>query len=91
MSSLRCRSFNHVGGREELRGQGIGACFMRNLLDGQDAIRHRCAVLDVAATNPRAKLLYERLGFEVQVRRVSSLQNARARVADHYRMSRLPG
>jgi ribosomal protein S18 acetylase RimI-like enzyme len=78
----------HVGVREELRGKGIGARFMRNLLEGQDAVRHRCAVLDVAVTNPRAQLLYERLGFEVQVRRVSSLQNARARVADHNRMIR---
>jgi ribosomal protein S18 acetylase RimI-like enzyme len=78
----------HVGVRPDLRGQGIGAQFMRHLLEGIDVNRHRCAVLDVAATNPRAQLLYERLGFAVQVLRVSKLQNARARVADHYRMSR---
>jgi ribosomal protein S18 acetylase RimI-like enzyme len=78
----------HVGVRPELRGHGIGAHFMRNLLERLDVNRHRCAVLDVAVTNPRAQLLYERLGFAVQVRRVSALQNARARVADHYRMSR---
>jgi ribosomal protein S18 acetylase RimI-like enzyme len=76
----------HVGVRPELRGQGIGARFMRHLLDGFDPARHRCTVLDVAVTNPRAQLLYERLGFAVMVRRVSTLQNARARVADHYRM-----
>jgi GNAT superfamily N-acetyltransferase len=78
----------HVGVREELRGQGIGARFMRNLLQGLDADRHRCATLDVAVTNPRAQLLYERLGFVVEARRSSELQNRRGRVSDHYRMSR---
>src|SRR5208282_5002925 len=47
----------HVGVRQDLRGQGIGARFMRNLLEGVDSNRHRSAVLDVAVTNPRAQLL----------------------------------
>jgi ribosomal protein S18 acetylase RimI-like enzyme len=81
----------HVGVREELRGHGIGARFLRNLLQGLDADRHRCATLDVAVTNPRAKLLYERLGFVVNAQRSSELQNQRGRVADHYRMSRPVG
>ncbi len=77
----------HIGVREELRGHGIGAQFMRNLLEGLDTKRHRSATLDVAVTNPRAQLLYERLGFVVSALRKSALQNARGRVADHYRMS----
>jgi ribosomal protein S18 acetylase RimI-like enzyme len=77
----------HVGVREELRGHGIGARFMRNLLEGLDADRHRCATLDVAVTNPRAQLLYERLGFVVSALRTSLLENQRARVPDHHRMS----
>jgi ribosomal protein S18 acetylase RimI-like enzyme len=81
----------HLGVREELRGQGIGARFIRNLLQGLDANRHRCATLDVAVTNPRAQLLYERLGFVVEARRSSRLQNRRARISDHYRMSRAIG
>jgi ribosomal protein S18 acetylase RimI-like enzyme len=81
----------HVGVREELRGQGIGARFMRHLLEGLDADRHRGATLDVAVTNPRAQLLYERLGFVVDALRASKLQNRRGRVADHYRMSRPVG
>jgi len=81
----------HVGVRAGLRGQGIGARFMRHLLQGLDADRHRRATLDVAATNPRAQLLYERLGFVVEALRVSKLQNQRGRVADHYRMSRPAG
>jgi len=77
----------HVGVREELRGHGIGARFMRNLLEGLDADRYRCATLDVAVTNPRAQLLYERLGFAVSALRTSLLENRRARVPDHRRMS----
>jgi len=80
----------HVGVREELRGRGIGARFMRHLLEGLDADRHRCATLDVAVTNPRAQLLYERLGFVVEALRASKLENRRGRVANHYRMSRSP-
>jgi ribosomal protein S18 acetylase RimI-like enzyme len=76
----------HIGVREALRGRGIGARFMRDLLQGLDAHRHRCATLDVAITNPRARLLYERLGFIVQALRPSTLQNRRGRVVDHYRM-----
>jgi len=79
----------HLGVREEMRGQGIGAHFIRYLLEGLDANRHRCAALDVAVTNPRAHLLYERLGFAVDVLRSSQLQNRRGRVVDHYRMSRI--
>jgi ribosomal protein S18 acetylase RimI-like enzyme len=74
-----------------MRGQGVGARFMRHLLEGFDAKRHRCAALDVAVTNPRAQLLYERLGFAVDMLRSSKLQNRRGRVADHYRMSRPVG
>jgi ribosomal protein S18 acetylase RimI-like enzyme len=81
----------HLGVREEMRGHGIGARFMRHLLEGLDAKHHRCATLDVAVTNPRAQLLYERLGFEVEALRASKLQNRRGRVADHYRMSRPAG
>jgi ribosomal protein S18 acetylase RimI-like enzyme len=79
----------HVGVRGELRGQGIGARFVRHLLESLDPTRHRCATLDVALTNPRAQLLYERLGFVVEALRVSNLQSQRGQVADHFRM-RLP-
>jgi ribosomal protein S18 acetylase RimI-like enzyme len=78
----------HVGVREELRGQGIGARFMRYLLEGIDPSRHRCATLDVALTNPRAQLLYERLGFVVEALRASKLKNPSGQVADHNRMRR---
>jgi ribosomal protein S18 acetylase RimI-like enzyme len=81
----------HIGVRQALRGQGVGTRFMRYLLEGLDAARHRCAALDVAVTNPRAQLLYERLGFVVEALRASQLHNRRGWVADHHRMSRLLG
>jgi ribosomal protein S18 acetylase RimI-like enzyme len=81
----------HVGVRQELRGHGIGTRFMQDLLRGVDADRHRCAALDVAVTNPRARSLYEKLGFVIDALRTSSLQNRRSRVPDHYRMSRPAG
>jgi ribosomal protein S18 acetylase RimI-like enzyme len=81
----------HLGVREEMRGHGIGARFMRHLLEGLDAKRHRCATLDVAVTNPRAQQLYRRLGFAVDALRSSKLENQRGRVADQYRMSRPVG
>jgi ribosomal protein S18 acetylase RimI-like enzyme len=81
----------HIGVREDLRGQGIGTHLMRKLLEGLEARQHRCATLDVAVTNPRAQLLYERLGFVVSALRKSALMNRRGRVPDHYRMSRPVG
>jgi ribosomal protein S18 acetylase RimI-like enzyme len=78
----------HVGVREDLRGHGIGARFMRHLLGQADGDRHLYAALDVAVTNPRAQVLYERLGFVVEVLRPSKLQNRRGKVQDHYRMTR---
>lgn len=89
----RAREFYlcHLGVREELRGHGIGTYLVRNLLAALHADRHRCATLDVAVTNPRARLLYERLGFVVSALRKSALKNRRGRVADHHRMSRPAG
>ena len=78
----------HLGVREELRGHGIGTYLVRNLLEGLDSDRHRCATLDVAVTNPRGQLLYQRLGFVVSALRKSALKNRRGRVEDHYRMVR---
>jgi ribosomal protein S18 acetylase RimI-like enzyme len=48
----------------EYQGRGIGTAVVRHLID--EASRNGIPVtLSVVAANPRAKLLYERLGFEV--------------------------
>jgi ribosomal protein S18 acetylase RimI-like enzyme len=49
----------HVGVQERLRGQGIGARFMRHLLEGLDANQHRCATLDVRLEPARPIALRE--------------------------------
>jgi ribosomal protein S18 acetylase RimI-like enzyme len=81
----------HIGVRKELRGRGIGGRFVRHLLEGLEAGRHRCATLDVSVMNPRAQLLYERLGFVVDALRSSTLHSRYGRVEDHHRMSRPVG
>jgi ribosomal protein S18 acetylase RimI-like enzyme len=78
----------HLGVRQELRGRGIGTRLVQDLLQRIDSTVHRCAELDVAVTNPRARALYERLGFAVTALRSSTLRNRRGQVTDHHRMSR---
>ena len=79
----------HLGVCDPLRGKGIGAGLVRQLLGQTDRGRHRVAALDVAASNPRAEVLYVRLGFAVEALRQSTLRSHDHIVADHRRM-RLP-
>ncbi|HSC85011.1 MAG TPA: N-acetyltransferase [Pseudomonas sp.] len=74
----------HLGVRPELRGQGIGERLIQHLLEQGRAAGYRQTGLDVAASNPRAQKLYERLGFTVQVERISHIPG----VADHRYMAR---
>lgn len=81
----------HLGVSPALRGQGIGLALIDELIRrGVQQGRWRM-VLDVAASNPRAQALYERLGFAVTGERPSSLANARGAVPDHRRMERVAG
>ena len=76
----------HLGVQPALRGQGVGGALIEHLLAQARAQGRAVAALDVAATNPRAQSLYERLGFQVTRERVSRLANAQARVSNHRRM-----
>jgi ribosomal protein S18 acetylase RimI-like enzyme len=76
----------HLGVRPESRSRGIGVSLIRHLLDAGSGRGVDAAALDVAATNPRAQALYERLGFVVTRERESRLANAQATVANHRRM-----
>jgi ribosomal protein S18 acetylase RimI-like enzyme len=79
----------HLGVSPVLRGQGIGRALIEELVRrGMQAGRRRMA-LDVAASNPRAQALYERLGFAVTGERRSALVNAQGAVPDHRRMERV--
>jgi ribosomal protein S18 acetylase RimI-like enzyme len=78
----------HLGVSPLLRDQGIGRALIDELIRrGVQAGRSRM-VLDVAASNPRAQALYERLGFAVTGERHSALANAQGALPDHRRMER---
>ena len=79
----------HLGVQPAIRGQGGGGALIEHLLAKGRAQGRPVAALDVAATNPRAQSLYERLGFQVTRERVSHLTNAQATVSNHRRMELL--
>lgn len=78
----------HLGIDPALRSRGIGARLVAHLLTLAARPRCRIAVLDVAAGNPRAQALYQRLGFAETAARVSRLGNRDGKVDDHHRMAR---
>ena len=71
-----------------MRGKGYGQQMIeyfianeQNQLVNKGKITHVC--LDVASTNPRAKLLYQRLGFKVKKISQGQLKNKYGRGVDH--------
>lgn len=78
----------HLGVAPLWRSRGIGAQLVDHLIRQGVALGRRTAALDVAATNPRAQALYERLGFVVTGTRHSTLRSDTATIADHHRMER---
>lgn len=74
----------HLGVAESLRGEGIGSRLVEHLLKLGRSAGFKLAALDVAASNPQAQALYERLGFSVAEERVSTL----AGIANHRYMTR---
>ncbi|MEW9571959.1 GNAT family N-acetyltransferase [Rhodanobacter sp. Si-c] len=81
----------HLGVSPALRGQGIGLALINELIRCGLQLGRRRMVLDVAASNPRAQALYERLGFAVTGERHSALANAQGAVPGHRRMERVLG
>ncbi|MFT3755397.1 MAG: N-acetyltransferase [Pseudoxanthomonas sp.] len=79
----------HFGVMPELRGRGIGGALIAHLVEQGRAQGKRRMVLDVAASNPQAQALYQRLGFVVTGERASTLANAQGTVPAHRRMERL--
>lgn len=74
----------HLAVAPACRGQGHGAALVEYLLAARPAAAP--VILDVAATNPQAQRLYQRLGFVVVGERDSRLANAQGRVPAHRRM-----
>jgi ribosomal protein S18 acetylase RimI-like enzyme len=82
-----CCYVAHLGVAADQRSRGVGAALVLHLLDRGRRERCRVAELDVATTNPRARALYERLGFVVTRERRSTLSDSRGTVPNHLRMT----
>jgi len=76
----------HLGVREDVRGYGIGQALIERLLDEGRHNGFERAALDVSIINPRAQILYERLGFSVIGEQRSRLANRTVQVPSHRRM-----
>ncbi len=74
----------HLGVAPGLTGQGIGSAFIAHLLEQGRQAGFATAGLDVAASNPMARRLYQRQGFELARRRTSTLPG----LPDHEFMTR---
>ena len=77
---------HNLGVSPDSRGKGYGQKMIEHFIvnEKKDKTTHVC--LDVAATNPRAKLLYQRLGFVVKQQRLGKLKNKYGRGVDHESM-----
>lgn len=76
----------HLTVAPECRGQGVGRVMIAQLLERARAAGHARAALDVAVSNPRARALYQGLGFRVLDTRKSRLVGRWGRVVDHQYM-----
>jgi ribosomal protein S18 acetylase RimI-like enzyme len=72
-----------------MRGQGLGTVLLEEQLRMARDAGFRRAVLDVAVTNSRAQLLYERLGFRVTGERSVKTRGSAIDVPQQRRMELL--
>ena len=78
----------HLGIRPDLRGRGLGSKIIHYFIKEAQKKGRTTASLDVSVENPKAKALYERLGFKVKEENVSNLKNKFSYVANCYKMFR---
>jgi len=76
----------HLGIAPELRGQGLGTKMIELLKETANKTVNSYWVLDVSEENPKAKALYERLGFKTTQKNNSTLKNQFSYVPNHFRM-----
>ena len=79
----------HLAILPSLRGQGLGTLLIDALMKKVNASSANKYVLDVSEENPRAKALYERLGFVTTRKMESSLKNQFSYVPTHFRMEKM--
>jgi ribosomal protein S18 acetylase RimI-like enzyme len=82
----------HLGIKTELRGKGIGTELIQYLMNKVPLNPNEKIILDVSFINPKAKKLYEKLGFVVTGTQYSSLKRKEfaIEVPHHYRMEWKP-
>jgi len=74
---------HNLGVKEGVRGKGYGQQLIAWFLEQAEKQNVAAVGLDVAETNPRAKVLYERLGFAVKEFRHGNLSNRFGRGVSH--------
>lgn len=79
-------SLHNLGVTPASRGKGYGKKIIEHFIASEKKGKNTYVCLDVAATNPRAKLLYQRLGFVVKQQRQGKLKNKYGRGVDHEMM-----
>ena len=79
-------SLAHIAIDEQYRGKGYGEKLLNYLMNTTERKEEEYLILDVSEENPRAKRLYERLGFSIYKKMQSSYKNQYGHVANHYRM-----
>ena len=77
---------HNLGVTPDSRGKGYGQKMIEHFIANEKKANTTHVCLDVAATNPRAKLLYQRLGFAVTEQRFGKLKNKYGRGVDHENM-----
>ena len=76
----------NLGVREDMRGKGIGSALLTYQIEIARTRHFSRCILDVAVTNPRAQVLYERLGFRVVEERKWHITGSTVHVPDSRRM-----
>ena len=76
----------HLGIQPALRGQGLGTHLINSLMKKSNNKEDSRFILDVSEENPKAKKLYDRLGFITTKKNLSNLRNKFSYVPNHFRM-----
>lgn len=76
-------SLHNLGVIPDSRGKGYGQAIIKYFIDNEKKGNTQFVCLDVASTNPRAKALYQRLGFVVKKHQIGKLINKYGRGVDH--------
>lgn len=76
----------NLGVDESRRGLGLGSRLIAALEERAKSFGHEVVELDVAANNPKAKALYERLGYQDKHIKASKLRSTYGFVPSHTRM-----